>query len=59
MDTFVKMATMKAEDFGVMVDTINALILDEDGSPIVKDGLMLPTQILTRVIAKVVDAVGK
>lgn len=59
MDTFVKMATMKAEDFGSMVDTVNTMVLDEDGSPIVKDGFLLPTNILTKVIAKVVETLGK
>lgn len=59
MDTFVKLATVKAEDFGSMVDAINGLVLDEDGTPIVKDGLMIPSHILTRVVAKVVETLGK
>jgi hypothetical protein len=53
------MATLKPEDFGSMVETVNKLVLDEDGTAIVKDGLMIPTHILTRVIAKVVDTLGK
>jgi hypothetical protein len=59
MDVFVKMATIRAEDFGDMVETVNKLILDEDGTPIVKDGYLLPSNILTRVIAKVVETLGK
>ena len=59
MDTFVKMATMKPEDFGSMVETVNKLVLDEDGTPIVKDGLQLPTPVLTKVISKVVENLGK
>jgi hypothetical protein len=59
IDVFVKMATLKSEDFGSMVETVNKLVLDEDGTAIVKDGLMIPTHILTRVIAKVVDTLGK
>jgi hypothetical protein len=59
IDVFVKMATLKPEDFGSMVETVNKLVLDEDGTAIVKDGLMIPTHILTRVIAKVVDTLGK
>lgn len=59
IDVFVKMATLKSEDFGSMVDAVNKLVLDEDGTPIVKDGLMIPTHILTRVIAKVVETLGK
>lgn len=59
MDTFVKLATVKAEDFGSMVEAINNLVLDEDGTPIVKDGLMIPSHVLTRVVAKVVETLGK
>jgi hypothetical protein len=59
MDVFVRMATMKNEDFGDMVDLVNKMILDEDGTPIVKDGYLLPSTILTRVIAKVVETLGK
>jgi hypothetical protein len=59
MDVFVRMATLKAEDFGSMVDIVNKLILDEDGTPIVKEGYLLPTNILSRVIAKVVETLGK
>jgi hypothetical protein len=59
MDTFIKMATMKPEDFGSMVNTVNTMVLDEDGAPVVKDGLQLPTPILTKVIAKVVENLGK
>jgi hypothetical protein len=59
MDVFVKMATMKNENFGDMVEIVNKMILDEDGSPIVKDGYLLPSNILTRVIGKVVETLGK
>jgi len=59
MDVFVKMATMKSEDFGDMVEIVNKMILDEDGTPIVKDGYLLPSNILTRVIGKVVETLGK
>ena len=59
MDVFVKMATMKNENFGDMVEIVNKMILDEDGTPIVKDGYLLPSNILTRVIGKVVETLGK
>jgi hypothetical protein len=59
IDVFVRMATLKQEDFGSMVEAVNKLVLDEDGTAIVKDGLMIPTHILTRVISKVVETLGK
>jgi hypothetical protein len=59
VDVFVKMATMKPEDFGSMVEVVNNLVLDEDGTPVVKDGFMIPTHVLTKVIGKVVETLGK
>lgn len=59
MDTFVKLAVMKPDDFGRMVDTVQNLIRDEDGSPIVRDGYMIPSTILGRVVTKVVETLGK
>jgi len=59
MDTFVKLAVMKPDDFGRMVDTVQNLIRDEDGSPIVRDGYMIPSPILGRVVTKVVETLGK
>lgn len=59
MDVFVRMATMKTENFGDMVDIVNQMILDETGAPIVTEGHLLPSNILTRVIGKVVETLGK
>lgn len=59
MNTFVKMAVLKPDDFGRMVETVQHLILDEDGSPIIRDGLVLPSVILGRVVTKVVETLGK
>lgn len=59
IDVFVRMATLKPEDFGSMVDLVHKLILDEDGTPVVREGYLLPTNILSRVIAKVVETLGK
>jgi hypothetical protein len=59
MDKFVKLAQMKAEDFGDLVEAVNSMVLDEEGNPILKDDLMLPTNIMTKVIGKVVETLGK
>jgi hypothetical protein len=59
MDKFVKLAQMKAEDFGDLVEAVNSMVLDEEGQPILKDELMLPTNIMTKVIGKVVETLGK
>jgi hypothetical protein len=59
MDKFVKLAQMKAEDFGDLVEAVNSMVLDEEGQPVLKDELMLPTNIMTKVIGKVVETLGK
>jgi hypothetical protein len=59
IDKFIKLATMKNENIGDLVTTINDMVLDEQGKPVIKDGLTLPTGIMTRVIGKVVETLGK
>jgi hypothetical protein len=59
MDKFVRLAQMKGEDMGELITAVNDMVLDEDGSPIVKDGLVLPTNVMTKVIGKVVETLGK
>ena len=59
MDQFVRLAQMKPEDFQEMVSMVNGMVLDEEGKPVVKDELVLPTGIMTKVIGKVVETLGK
>ena len=59
MDRFVKLAQMKGEDMTELVAAVNDMVLDEDANPIVKDGLVLPTNVMTKVIGKVVETLGK
>lgn len=59
IDKFVRMATVKSEDFAQLVDLVNSMILDEAGQPVIKDELVLPTNVMLKVIAKVVETLGK
>ena len=59
MDRFVRLAQMKGEDMGELITAVNDMVLDEEGKPIVKDGLVLPTNVMTKVIGKVVETLGK
>jgi hypothetical protein len=59
MDRFVKLAQMKGEDMSELIEAVNDMVLDEEGNPIIKDGLVLPTNIMTKVIGKVVETLGK
>ena len=59
LEQFIKLAQMKQEDFSDLVNAVNAMVLDEDASPVVKDGMILPTTIMGKVITKVVETLGK
>ncbi len=59
MADFVKLAQMNSSNFAEVIDVINGMILDEDGSPVLKDGLVLPTEVMTKVVGLVVETLGK
>ena len=42
-----------------MIDLVKQLVLDEDGTPVMDDDHVLPTDILNEAMVKVVDVVGK
>ena len=47
------------ENMPDLIDFAKGMILDEDGSPIMKDGEVLPTYVMTLAINKVVTQMGK
>ena len=59
MDKYVRLAQMQGDNFGALVEAVNAMVLDEEGNPVLKDELMLPTSVMTKVIGRVVETLGK
>ena len=59
LDKYVRLAQMKSDNIGELVSAVNDMILDESGNAIVKDDMVLPTNVMTKVISKVVDTLGK
>jgi hypothetical protein len=61
MDVFMRLANVNTAsgDAGLMIDTVRALILDEDGTEIIRDGASLPGPVLVRAITEIVGALGK
>ena len=59
LDTFMKLANSNQEDMGSMIDIVRTLILDEDGKVVITKDNMLPTQVLIKVIGKIVETLGK
>ena len=54
MDKYIRLAQMKGENMIELIEAVNEMVLDEEGNPIVKDGLVLPTNLMTKVIGRVV-----
>lgn len=59
IDTFTKLASLKSDNLTDMYNVMQDLVLDEKGNPIMVDGNVLPTDILTECILKVSDFLGK
>ena len=59
IDVFMKLANSTQSDTTSMIDIVRTLILDEDGKQIIKGEEMLPSNILVRAIAKIVETLGK
>lgn len=59
LDVFMKLAQLQERDMGKIINIIRALILDENGQEIITEESMLPTDVLIKVVAKVVSILGK
>ena len=59
LDKFMKLASVKQDNPGEIIDVVRDLILDENGKIVIAGEIMLPTQILVRCIQKVTEALGK
>ena len=65
MDTFVKLANLTSDSdsknikVGDMIDVVRTLVLDEKGKEIIGKDNALPVNVLTKVIQKVTETLGK
>lgn len=59
LDTFMKLANAQQQDLGTMIEIIRTLILDDHGKEIISKDNMLPSNILLKAIAKIVERLGK
>jgi hypothetical protein len=59
LDVFMRLANSKETDVGSMIDIVRTLILNEDGSQVVTDGAMLPTNVLIAAIGSITTTLGK
>lgn len=59
MDKFVALATLDYQNFGQVTKLVKELLLDDEGNEIIRDDLVLPTNVLMKAITTVIDALGK
>ena len=59
MEKFISLAQMKTDDLASMIKMVNEMVLDEDGKSILGGDDVLPTNVMTKVIGKVVETLGK
>jgi hypothetical protein len=59
LDTFMQLASIRNDNPKEIIEVVRSLILDEAGEQVVKGDIMLPTQILIRIIQKIVETLGK
>ena len=59
MHKFVKMANLKENDIESLVQVVREMVLDEEGRETLTEEVALPMNVLTKVIGKVVETLGK
>ena len=59
LETFMKLANSNQADVSAMIGIVRTLILDENGKEIINGEVMLPSHILIKVIARIVETLGK
>lgn len=59
IDQFIRLAQMKDENMAEIIDIVKKMVLDENGEQVLKDDQLLPTKVLTKVIGRVVETLGK
>ena len=59
IQTFARMAAIKAEDFSSAAELVKDLILDEQGNKVIDNESILPTDVMMRAITKVIEELGK
>lgn len=59
LDVFMKLAGASQSDATGMIAIVRTLILDEKGKEIISSDNMLPSHVLLKVIARIVEMLGK
>lgn len=58
LDIFMKLAAATESNVTSVITIVKDLLLDESGQPILRDGNMLPTDVLMAAITKITTTLG-
>ena len=59
IEQFIRLAQMKDDSMADVIEIVKKMVLDEESNPIMTDETLLPTRVLTKVIGRVVETLGK
>jgi hypothetical protein len=59
MSNFIKFANLKEGEVESLMSAVKDIVLDEEGRQILQDELTIPIPVLSKVISKVVETLGK
>lgn len=59
LETFMKLASVSQNDPKQIIDIVRTLILDDNGKQVIDGEVMLPTNVLLKIIKKIVETLGK
>lgn len=59
MDIFLKLSTVDPNNQSAIISAVKELVMDEKGNKILEGEDVLPTNIMLRVMTKVVEGLGK
>lgn len=58
MDTYLKLLNSDDRDFTTLSGVIKQMVMDEDGTPIFKNGEIIPPDVLAKMVEEVINYLG-
>lgn len=58
METYMRLMNVEEKDFATMSNVVKGMIYDEDGSKIVSNGEILPSDILVKIVEAAIKQLG-
>jgi hypothetical protein len=59
MKKFMKLVNIGEENYDEIIDLVEDLVLDESGNRILNNENLLPTRVMSKVVGRVVETLGK